>query len=88
MLSEVQSDMTEVKAQLRRLTEAVIGRLETGSTTASDVFNIASTMISSIAVSSGYVGMQGHPARTTITEPVPFPGMGNTRSTEDDPENR
>jgi hypothetical protein len=44
----LRSDVSQMSKQLRFLTETVIGRFEAGSTGASDVVNIASTMISSI----------------------------------------
>jgi hypothetical protein len=56
-----------MSAELRALTEKVIGNLESGSTGASDVVNIASTMISSIAAPSH---LYRHPAHMpTIVDP-------------------
>ena len=57
----LRTDMQQMKNEFRRLTEVVIGNFERGSTGASDVVNIASTMISSIvAPPTGSVNVQGY----------------------------
>jgi len=51
----LRSDVDQMSSQLRFLTETIIGRFEKGSTGASDVVNIASTMISSLTSPSHFM---------------------------------
>lgn len=51
----LRSDVHQMSNQLRFLTETIIGRFQAGSTGASDVVNIASTMISSLTAPSRFM---------------------------------
>ena len=80
----LRSDVHQMSKQLRLLTETIIGRFEAGSTGASEVVNIASTMISSIAAPSH---VYRHPAyMPSVVDPLTVP-KPNLRSGGDDPDN-
>lgn len=76
-LNAIRSDIRQMSAQLRALTETVIGNFERGSTGASDVANIASTMISSIAPPPSHV--YPHPSNMpSLVEPLFVPGSSTS----------